>query len=178
MFSGKSIDISMEEIYGVDFNSSIYQFTTQTWHSGANTMTTIEVILEHYLTGLDGTWSTPSGLLDLSLISSTQELCATFFILLDSSVKEYSIKLTMHAEPDSAVSMSGFMSLPNQARSLDRFRLFELYELLDKKYSEMYFSVTSLKYLQKRNTVAEPCIRVDNYDKVLHTYSYNSILPL
>ncbi len=72
----------------------------------------------------------------------------------------------MFAESDPDVSMKGFMSLPNQARSLDQFQIFKDYELQDGKRNVMDFSVYSLKFLQKRNTATEPCIDVDNYDKV------------
>jgi hypothetical protein len=72
----------------------------------------------------------------------------------------------MFAESDRDVSMKGFMSLPNQGRSLDQFQIFKDYELQDGKRNFMDFSVYSLKFLQKRNTATEPCIDVDNYDKV------------
>ncbi len=78
MFSGLSRNISIEEIYGVDYNSSINKFSIQTGGSWANMMTTIKVTLEE-LTGLGGSWSSPSGLLRLSLLSGNNELCVTFF---------------------------------------------------------------------------------------------------
>jgi hypothetical protein len=165
MFSGYSENISMEEIYGADYNSSIYQFMVQTGDREAFTATTIGLTLQS-LTGLDGSQPRPSGLLGLSLLSSSYELCATFFFLLDSGVKYYRLILALYAEQNRTVYMKGFMSLPNQTRSFDRFQLFQLYKLEDNKKTVMDFSVTSLKLLQKRNTVAEPCIHVDNYDKV------------
>ena len=166
MFAGKSSNISMEEIYGVDYNSSIYQFTIwQIGRYGENT-TIIDLGLLR-LNGLDGSeHMNPSGLLGLSVLSSSEEICGTFFFLWDSGVKLYRLSLKMYAEPNHNIFMSGFMSLPHQARSFDRFQLFEYYELQDNKKTVMDFSVTSLKLLQKRNTVAEPCIHVDNYDKV------------
>jgi hypothetical protein len=165
MFRGYSKKISMEEIYGVDYNSSIYHFIVRTWKHKANTVTTIDVTLL-YFSGLDGSRPDESGLLGLSLLSSSEELCATFFFLWDSGVKYYYLSLAMYPGPNSVLSMSGFMSLPNQARSYDKFKLFEDIELPDNSTTEMDFSVTSLKFLQKRNTVAAPCIHVDNYDKV------------
>jgi hypothetical protein len=168
MFSGHSEYISMEEIYGVDFNSSIYKFNTHAGPYGANTTTTIEVTLQH-LNGLDVSYSTPSGLLGLlglSFLSSSEELCATFFFLWDRSVKDYSLIISLYEVPKRMVSLKGFMSLPNQARSYDQFQLFKDYQLPNTTKTIMDFSVYSLKFLQKRNTAAEPCIDVDNYDKV------------
>jgi hypothetical protein len=165
MFNGDSSNISMEEIYGVDYSSSVYHFTIQTSRRSANSTTIIEVTLKS-LNGLDGSWPLPSGLLGLSLLSSTEELCATFFFLWDSGVKENHLSISLYADPNRIVSMKGFMSLPHQARSFDHFQLFENYHLRDNKRTSMDFSVYSLKFLQKRNTAAEPCIDVDNYDKV------------
>jgi hypothetical protein len=153
----------MEEIYGVNYNSSIYQFAIQTGDSRTNTITTIDVNLK-LLHGLDG--STSGGLLGLSLLSSSEELCATFFPLWNRGVKYYTISLSLYAAPDSNVSIRGLMSLPNQARNFDRLRLFPKIILPDNKKTTLEISVYSLKFLQKRNTVAEPCIHVDNYDKV------------
>jgi hypothetical protein len=96
MFSGHSENISMEEIYGVDFNSSIYQFTIQTGPHGKTKTTTIEVTLIH-INGMDGSNPAPSGLLKLSLLSSSDELCATFFFVWDKSVKEYLISIAIFA---------------------------------------------------------------------------------
>jgi hypothetical protein len=173
MFSGESSNISMEEIYGVDYNSSIYQFTTwQVGRYGENT-TIIDLALIR-LHGLDGREHVyPRGLLRLSLLSSNEEICGTFSFLWDSGVKLLRLSLKMYAEPNNYIYVSGFMSLPHQARSFDRFQLFEYYEIQDYKKTVMDFSVTSLKLLQKRNTVAETCIHVDDYDKVRKTYSYN-----
>jgi hypothetical protein len=163
MFSGRRENISMEEIYGVNFNSSIYQFNIHTGpHRATKTTTTIEVTQQH-LNGMDGNNPAPSGLLRLSLLSSSEEICATFFFLWDKSVKDYDIRLALYEVP---IIMNGFMSLPNQARSLDQFQLFKDYHLPDGTRTIMDFSVYSLKFLQKRNTAAEPCIDVDNYDKV------------
>jgi hypothetical protein len=38
--------------------------------------------------------------------------------------------------------------------------------LPENKVFKVDFLVTSLKFLQKRSTAAEPCVDVDNYDKV------------
>jgi len=173
MFTGYSENISMEEIYRVDINSSIYQFTIQTGPHEANTTATIEGTLQ-YLIGMDGSNPTLlSGLLRRSLLSSSEEICATFSLLWDKSVKEYVISLAMFEESESAVYMKGFMSLPSQARSFDQFQIFKDYELQDGKRNFLDFTVYSLKVLQKRNTATEPCIDVHNYDKV-----HNSTLPL
>jgi hypothetical protein len=118
------------------------------------------------LNGQDASNRTLSGLLGLSFLSSSEELCATFFFLWDRSVKDYLLIISLNEVPESIVFLKGFMSLPNQARSYDQFQLFKNYELQDSKRSLMDFSVYSLKFLQKRNTAAEPCIDVDNYDKV------------
>jgi hypothetical protein len=171
MFGGYSENISMEEIYGVDFNSSIYKFNTHAGPIGATKTTTIEVTLIH-INGMDGSNPAPSGLLKLSLLSSNEEICATFFFHWDKSVKDYLISLTLYEVP--VVFMKGFMSLPNQARSLDQFQLFNNYQLPEGKWTTMDFSVYSLKFLQKRNTAAEPCTDVDNYDKV-HKYLFSDI---
>jgi hypothetical protein len=176
MFSGYIENISMQEIYGIDYNSSIYHFTTiiQTGNLGAKTTTTtIEVTMQN-IVGLDGSFHSPSRLLGLSFLSASYELCATFFFLSDIAVKKYDLGLAFYSEMSNEVFMSGFMSLPNQARSFDKFQLFEFYKLPDSKKIVMDFSVTSLKFLQKRNTVADPCIHVDNYDKV----SLTPFLPL
>jgi hypothetical protein len=164
MFLGYSENISMEEIYGVDYNSSIYQFIIRTGPGRANTTTTIEVTLE-YFKGLNGSYY-DTRLFGLSLLSASHELCATFFFLGEVGLKEYQLNLVWYAEPKSIVYMKGYMSLPNQARSFDRLQLFYNYPISDSKLTTMEFSVTSLKFLQKRNTVAEPCANVDNYDKV------------
>jgi hypothetical protein len=96
MFIGHSENISMEEIYGVDFNRSMYQFTIQTGPNGANLTTAIEVTLNNII-GMDGSKPKPSGLLRLSLLFSSEELCATFFFFWDKSVKEYLISMAIFA---------------------------------------------------------------------------------
>ena len=164
MFLGYSENISMEEIYGVDYNSSIYQFTIRTGAGWENSSTTIEVIPD-YFKGLNGSYFNKR-LLGLSMLSASHELCATFFFLRELGLKEYLLSLVWYAEPKSIVYMKGYMSLPNQARSFDRFQLIYNYPISDSKLTTMDFSVTALKFLQKRNTVAEPCANVDNYDKV------------
>ncbi len=170
----------MEEIYGVDYNSSIYQFTILTGNQGENSTTIIEVTLKS-LTGLDGSAINASGLLGLSLLSSSSELCATFFFLWTGGVKNYFLSLSLYAEPRNAVYMKAFMSLPNQARGFEKFELFDSSQglglgqgLPEKKLYRVEFLVTSLKFLQKRTTAAEPCIDVDNYDKVSE-FLYSSI---
>jgi hypothetical protein len=175
MFAGKSSNISMDEIYGVNFNSSIYQFTIGRY---VENTTIIDLALIR-LNGLDGSEHMfPRGLLGLSLLYSSEEICGTFFFLWDSGVKLYRLSLNMYAERNQKILVSGFMSLPHQARSFDRFQLFEYYELQDNKKTVMDFSVTSLKLLQKRNTVAEPCIHVDNYDKVRTNFFMYRSIPL
>jgi hypothetical protein len=172
MFHGESRNISMEEIYGVNYNSSIYQFTYLTWNQWDNSTTSIEVTLRS-LTGLDGSAINTSGLLGMSLQSSSSELCATFFFLWTGGVKNYFLSLSLYAEPRHAVYMKAFMSLPNQARGFEKFELFDSSPglglgqgLPEKKVYRVDFLITSLKFLQKRSTAAEPCVDVDNYDKV------------
>jgi hypothetical protein len=180
MFHGDSRNISMEEIYGVDYNNSIYQFTIMTGNRGDNRTTIIEVALKS-LTKLDGSAINTSGLLGLSLLSSSSDLCATFYFLWTGGVKNYFLWISLYAEPKSVVAMKGLMSLPNQARSFEKFQLFDCSPglgigqgLPEKKLYTVDFLITSLKFLQKRSTAAEPCIDVDNYDKVLCIF-YNSI---
>ncbi len=173
MFHGESRNISIEEIYGVDYNSSIYQFTILTGNQGDNRTTIIEVSLKS-LTELDGSAINTSGLLGLSLLSSSSDLCATFYFLWTGGVKNYVLWLSLYAEPRNVVAMKGFMSLPNQARSFEKFELFSspLLGLPENTVFRVDFLVTSLKFLQKRNTAAEPCVDVDNYDKVLYMHFF------
>ncbi len=161
----------MKEIYGVDYNSSLYQFTILTGNQGDNRTTIIEVSLRS-LTELDGSLINASGLLGLSLLSSSSDLCATFFFHRTGAVKNYFLWLSLYAEPRNVVTMKGFMSLPNQARSFEKFELFSsnLFGLPENKVFKVDLLVTSLKFLQKRNTAAEPCIDVDNYDKVSDSF--------
>jgi hypothetical protein len=167
MFHGESRNISMEEIYGVDYNSSLYQFTILTGNQGDNRTTIIEVALKS-LTELDGSALNASGLLGLTLLSSSSDFCATFYFLWTGGVKNYFLWLSLYAEPRNVVAIKGFMSLPNQARSFEKFELFSspLLGLPENKVFKVDFLVTSLKFLQKRSTAAEPCVDVDNYDKV------------
>jgi hypothetical protein len=163
MFLGNSQNLSMEEIYGVNYNSSILQFTSKTIHQNPST---IELSLTA-LHGMDGRMiDNTDGLLGFSQLNSAEELCVTFFILWDAGLKNYHLNLRMYAERNSIVSMRAFMSLPNQARSFDQLQLIE-FQLRDNEMIDILTDVYSLHFLNKRSTVQEPCIEVNNYDKVI-----------
>jgi hypothetical protein len=164
IYNGDSANISMEEIYGIDYNSSIYQFTIQKDPNGTSPSNIDMSVFQ--LFGLNGSSVLQSGLLRISLLTSSEELCGTFILLWDGGVKKYHLTLSMYAEKNSYVSMRAFMSLPNQARSIDQFLLLNDFRMQDKMRTFIDSSVYSLKLLQKRNTAKEPCIDVDNYDKV------------
>jgi hypothetical protein len=165
LYRGMGRNISMEEIYRIDYNSSIYRFSIQNRYSGRLDPTNIKVDLFNFI-GLDGMALNVSGLLGLSLLTSSLELCGTFFFRSDSGVNKYQLSFLIYSEEDSMASIKAFMALPNQARSFDRFQLFDEIELPDMKKTSIDYSISSLKILQKRNTASEPCIDVDNYDKV------------
>ncbi len=60
MFNGGIKNISMEAIYGIDYNSSIYQFTNETMDTSNKSTTTIYLTSE-YVAGLDGSFLSWSG---------------------------------------------------------------------------------------------------------------------
>ncbi len=106
--------------------------------------------------------------LGLTYLSSSHEACVSFAFLVGAGAKSYKIKLQMFAHQGNSPSLKGFMSLPNQARSFERFQLFDkAISLPENKDTTVDYLVYSLKFLQKRNTIEEPCVDVDNYDKVI-----------
>jgi hypothetical protein len=184
LFNGVSSDISIEEIYGIDYNSSIYQFHTT--YSLANTSATVNLSHENLgvvetslasIYGLDGVKQS-NNQLGLSILSSSVESCASFAFLASKGAKSYKIRLQMFT-PGTAPSLKGFMSLPNQARSFERFQLFDkAINLPENKDTTLDYLVYSLKFLQKRNTVEEPCVDIENYDKVICNVKLNKFSSL
>jgi hypothetical protein len=170
LYNGVPSNISTEEIYGIDYNSSIYQFRTTYSLANSSETANLMVIIETYLTsiyGLDGE-KQKNNQLGLTILSSSIEACASFAFLAGKGAKSYKLKLQMFAPKGSLPALKGFMSLPNQARSFERFQLFDkVLTLPDNKDTTVDFLVYSLKFLQKRNTLEDPCVNVDNYDKVV-----------
>jgi len=162
-------NISFEEIYGIDYRTSIYLF--QTTYNSANTSDTSNLgIIETSLTSIFG-WDGAkqrNDQLGLTFLSSSVEACASFAFLVGRGAKSYKIRLQMFTKQGSTPSLEGFMSLPNQARSFERFQLFDNkpIRLSEKKSTTVDYLVYSPKYMQKRNTAEEPCVDVENYDKV------------
>jgi len=166
LFNGASSNISIEEIYGVDYNSSVYQLQAVTTSSEATNLGVVETSLANIF-GLDGKPPSTKQLV-LTLLTSSVEECVSFAFQFGKGTKSYKIRLQMFAPQGISPAFKGFMSLANQARSFDRFQLFKALSLPENKETYADYLVYSLKYLQKRNTVAEPCVDVDNYDKVIH----------
>jgi hypothetical protein len=161
-------NISFEEIYGIDYSTSIYLF--QTTYNSANTSDTSNLgIIETSLTSIFG-WDgakQSNDQLGLTFLSSSVEACASFAFLVGRGAKSYKIRLQMFTKQGSTPSLEGFMSLPNQARSFERFQLFDKpMRLPEKKNTAVDYLVYSPKFMQKRNTAEEPCVDVENYDKV------------
>jgi hypothetical protein len=167
LFNGAKPNISMEEIYTIDYSASIYQF--RAINISINESLTLGVI-ETFLSsiyGLDGTKQSNQQL-GLTILNSSVEVCANFAFLAGKGAKSYKIKLQMFTERGNSPYLKGFMSLPNQARSFERFQLFDkAISLPENKETIIDYSVYSLKFLQKRNTLKDPCVDVDNYDKVI-----------
>jgi hypothetical protein len=175
LFSGVSSDISIEEIYGIDYNSSIYQFqttySTATVNLSHENLGVIDTSLAS-IYGLDGVKQS-NNQLGLTILSSSVESCASFAFLAGKGAKSYKIRLQMFT-PGTVPSLKGFMSLPNQARSFERFQLFDkAINLPENKDTTLDYLVYSLKFLQKRNTVEEPCVNTENYDKVICNVKLN-----
>ena len=159
MYNGASSNISMEEIYSINYNDSIVRLGTPAYPF----IFEVNVIT---VFGLDGKQrEAGSKLIKLPQLSSPVEVCFSFDFLQDKGAKSYKFSLKMFA--NSTPSFKGFMSLPNQTRSFDRFQLFKVLTLPDEKTTSIAYSVYSLKFLEKRNTATEPCVSVENYDKVL-----------
>jgi hypothetical protein len=165
LYNGANINISMEEIYAVDYNSSVYQFQTPAGSSEPIRFDVVEIGLTS-IYGSDGK-KLSNKQLGLSLLTSNAEKCASFEFLSGKGVQRYNIKVKMFAEQGINPSLRGSMSLPNQARSFDRYRLFPSKFLPEDKLTVVEYSVHSPKFLQKRNTKGEPCVDSENYDKVI-----------
>jgi len=165
LFNGNSLNISIEEIYSVDYNISTYQFRTLKFTSYTLDLGIIGTSLVNIF-GLNGIKQN-NDQLGYTLLTSTNEACASFTFLVGTGAKSYKIRLLIFIEQRLSPILKGFMSLPNQARSFDRFELFKGLGLPENKDTTIDYSVYSLKFLQKRNTLEQPCVDVDNYDKVM-----------
>jgi hypothetical protein len=160
IFNGVSTKLSTKDIYNIDYNSTIPQLGTT---AGIDI---VEAFVD-YVFGLDGERRFASKkLLDLPILSSSNELCFSFNFLQEKGAKYYKMNFKIFAEVRSAPMIKLYVSLPNHARSFDRFDLSKLISLRDNFTTVVELSVTSLKILEKRNTVVEPCAVTGNYDKV------------
>ena len=161
IYNGASINISMDEIYNINYNKSIPQIGKL---DNPSNPSVIEVTID-YIYGLDGNRrEAGTRLLKLPMLNSNAEVCFSFDFLKTKGAKLYKFNLKMFA--DSTPSFKGFMSLPNQTRSFDRFQLFKLLTLPENKTTSIIYSVYSMKFLEKRNTATEPCVAVEDYDQV------------
>jgi len=166
MYDGASVNASMEEIYAVDYNSSVYQFAAPATFSEAPNLGVVEMVLT-YILGWDGIKQKEKNQLGMTILTSSSEECVTLAFLTSKGAIKYTLMLHTFAEQGTNTVMKGYLSLPNQARSFDRFRLFRERTLPEASETVMDFSMLSMKLMQKRNTGSEPCIHVDNYDKVM-----------
>jgi len=165
LYSGSNINISMEEIYAIEYNSSIYQFRASAKTSHSVNLDIVEIALLS-ISGFDGQKQSINQL-GLSFYTSKADKCASFSFLLRQGAQKFHLRLQMFAEQGANPSLRGIMSLPNQVRSFDRFRLFTSKSLHENRQTNMEYAVHSLKFMQKRNTGGNPCVDVDNYDKVI-----------
>ncbi len=169
LFNGASFNISTEEIYSIDYNSSIYQFQAPAYYWEPINVGVVETAL-FYIFGLDGSKKNNSQL-QLPVLSSSDAECVSFVFRDGKGAKSYKIKLQMFTQQGNSPSFKGFMSLPNQVRSFERFPLFnKVINLPENKETSVDYLVYSLKFLQKRTTAEEPCMDAENYDKVILTY--------
>jgi hypothetical protein len=154
----------MEEIYAIDYNSSVYQFRTTANSSGPVRLDVVETGLVY----INGVYGQPlsNNQLGLTLLTSDSHECVSFAFLLGKGVQRYKISVNMFAAQGINPSLRGIMSLPNQVRSFDRL-LFLSKSLNESMQVNVVYSVHLPRFLQKRNTGAEPCVDVDNYDKVI-----------
>jgi hypothetical protein len=114
-----------------------------------------------YVFGLDGQKIyAGKKLVDIPILSSAHELCFS------KGAKSYKFDLKMFAEISAAPMLKVFLSLPNHTRSFDRLALSKVVTLRDNLTTSIELSVDSLKVLEKRSRVAEPCAATKNYDKV------------
>jgi hypothetical protein len=160
MFSGVSSNVNIEDIYNIDYNSTIPQLATNA------SIDNVEAFVD-YAFGQDGIRSFASKkLLDLPKLSSSRELCFSFNFIQEKGAKYYKFNFKMLAEMGSLQMINVHVSLPNHVRSFDRFDLSKPITLRDNLSTFIEFSVNSLKILEKRSRAAEPCVAVENYDKV------------
>ena len=159
------MNISMEEIYAIDYNSSTYQFEAPANSSKTVNLDVVETSLG-YIYGSDGKQQS-NNQLGLTHLTSNADKCVSFVFLSGKGVYKYMLRLQMFAKQGANPTLRGIMSLPNQVRSFDRFMLFGNTDLPENKQTDVEFSVHSPKFLQKRNTGGESCVEVDNYDKVI-----------
>ncbi len=103
----------------------------------------------------------------LTVLNSNADKCVSFAFLSAKGVQRYTIGVKKFAMQGINPLLRGIMSLPNQTRSFDRFKLFGNTFLPENKQTDVGYLVHSPKFLQKRNTGEEPCVDVDNYDKVM-----------
>jgi len=167
IYNGAGSNISMDEIYSIDYNNSILQFRSNSSYQNNPFVVEVTVIS---IFGLDGSSGTGkpyylTGPLMFQL-ASPAEVCQSFYFAWPKETKTYQLKIGMFAEQSKSPSFIGFMSLPNQARSFDRFQLFKGISLPAKKTIFIDYLMYSLKLLERRSTSKEPCIDVKNYDKV------------
>ncbi len=165
LYNGANINISMEEIYAVEYNSSVYQFQTPDNSSEPMRLDVVETGLI-FINGMNGKQQ-PNDQLGLTFLASNAEKCASLALLSTQGVQRFYIGVKMYAKQGINPTLRGIMSLSNQARSFDRYRLFPAKSLPENKQTVVEYSVHSPKFLQKRNTGGEPCVDVDNYDKVM-----------
>jgi len=124
-----------------------------------------------YVFGLDGSRRMVGvKLTSLPRLTSNVETCYSFDFLQNRGAKSYKFRVKMFATQGSSPLLKGFMSLPNQTRGYDRFQLFRVISLPNYKTTEIAYSVYSLKVLEKRSTAADPCIAVENYDRVRNLF--------
>ncbi len=169
LFNGASFNISTEEIYSIDYNSSIYQFQAPAYYWEPINVGVVETALT-YIFGLDGSKKNNSQLL-LHVLTSSDAECVSFVFRDGKGAKSYRIKLQMFTQQGNSPIIKGFMSLPNQVRSFERIELFsKAIKLPENKETSVDYLVYSLKFLQKRTTAEEPCVDTENYDKVLCPY--------
>ena len=178
VFNGASSNISMDEIYSIDYNNSILQFRSNSSYQNNPFVVEVTVIS---IFGLDGSSGTGkpyylTGPLMFQL-ASPAEVCQSFYFAWAKGTKTYKLKIRIFAEQQKAPSFKGFMSLPNQARSFDRFQLFKNISLPTNKNMNIDYLIYSLKLLERRSTTRETCIDVENYDKV-NKYWYFRVLYL
>jgi hypothetical protein len=159
----------MEEIYAIEYNSSIYQFRASAKTSHSVNLDIVEIALLS-ISGFDGQMQSINQL-GLSFYTSKADTCVSFSFQLGLGVQKFHLRLRMLAEQGANPSFRGIMSLPNQVRSFDRFRLFTTKFLYENRQTHMEYAVHSLKFMQKRNTGGNPCVNVDNYDKVMRDNS-------